>query len=318
VAVVKLARQLNLGPPVKDSDRFFAAGADVLARDYQEDFFRCRSEGGRDNLPAALQRLSCRYDLVLVEGHRDTPVPKVWLLDESEQAPPPAARDIITVLADRKDRLSRLLEIIHLKLQQDVQSRPTIAAVLIGGQSRRMGRTKHLLPHHNGRSWLEATVAMLETMGLPVAIAGGGRIPESLLHVPNLPDVLGVPGPLGGILAAMRWQPAANWIVVACDLPKMSQDAIQWLLSQQRPGVWACLPVQEDGLPQPLLALYGFRSRMLLEEQVLDGTFRPGAIASHRKVLAPMVPLNLEESWFNANSPDDLQRLNFGRNCSLT
>ena len=79
VAVVKHdVHGFEVDRPGKDSDRLFRAGATVALSGQQEQFER-RAVGATLSLEATLARLGRDHDLLLVEGHKDTPLPKFWL-----------------------------------------------------------------------------------------------------------------------------------------------------------------------------------------------------------------------------------------------
>src|SRR5208337_1394768 len=78
VAVLKhYAHGLDVDRAGKDSDRLFRAGAEVALHGPDEALRRARPSGA-DDLPATLSALLAHNDLVLVEGHKGTPLPKVW------------------------------------------------------------------------------------------------------------------------------------------------------------------------------------------------------------------------------------------------
>ncbi|HDK43401.1 MAG TPA: molybdenum cofactor guanylyltransferase, partial [Desulfobacteraceae bacterium] len=183
---------------------------------------------------------------------------------------------------------------------------PVWGCVLIGGQSRRMGRPKHLL-RQEGRTWLEGTVAKLREKVDRVVISGRGEIPASLADVPCIADAPGVAGPLAGVLSVMRWQPHVSWLVTACDQPCLQPGALDWLLATRRPGVWAILPdLRGAGRPEPLLAYYDFRCRDYLEDIAVSGSFRLGNLAGRSAVLSPRPPAHLHQSWLNINMPAEI------------
>ncbi len=64
----------------KDSDRLFRSGADVFLHGPNERLARLHSGG--------FAELLRRYDLVLVEGWKRAPLPKVWLLGPGESGAP--------------------------------------------------------------------------------------------------------------------------------------------------------------------------------------------------------------------------------------
>jgi molybdopterin-guanine dinucleotide biosynthesis protein MobB len=316
VAVAKFhAHGIDVDRPGKDSDRFFRAGADVFLQGPDQGFSRVHpppSTGGRTGPSGApalqLAALARRYDLVLVEGRKPLPCAKVWLLREGERRPPRALGPALARLSRDADRAETAWGLLESWLPAQWRRPPVFGCVLIGGRSTRMGRPKHLL--RQGReTWLERTVGCLRPVAEKVVIAGAGEVPRALADVAHLPDAPGVSGPLAGILAAMRWAPWATWLVAACDMPNVSREAMEWLLSTRLPGVWAALPRPAGGRGvEPLLAHYDFRARAILEGLAAEGNFSPSRAADHPKVLTPRPPAALRAAWQNVNTPEDLVR----------
>jgi molybdopterin-guanine dinucleotide biosynthesis protein A len=106
----------------------------------------------------------------------------------------------------------------------------------------------------------------------------------------------------------MRWAPWATWLVAACDLPNVSREALEWLLSTCAPGIWATLPRLGRGRRgvEPLLAHYDFRARAILEDLAAAEKRAPSRAADHPKVLTPKPPAALRAAWENVNTPEDL------------
>lgn len=119
-----------------------------------------------------------------------------------------------------------------------------------------------------------------------------------------LPDRPGVAGPLAGLLALFDFDPAAWWVVAACDLPRIDSAAASWLLSQRHLAAAAILP-EALGRVQPLFALYGPASRPLLEALSATEECSPRRLAGQPGVACPHVPAALESSWTNVNTPED-------------
>ncbi len=307
VAVVKHdVHGIDADRPGKDSDRFFQVGADVLLQGPGEAFFRTHRETDSDDLFLTLQLLAAKYDLILLEGHKGTPLRKVWLLSEGETSPPPEVSNVVTAMPRDSDRLGTIVPILEKFLVDQWLKTPVFGCVLIGGNSARMGTPKHLLSS-DGRTWLERTGELLQQSCERIVIAGTGALPDGLSNYERLDDVPDTKGPMGGLLAAMRWAPQASWLVTACDLPDLSNEALKWLLSTRAPGVWATLPRLENACGvEPLLSHYDFRSQLLLEQQASSGNFKLSDIASHPKVASPSVPPPLAPAWKNVNARADL------------
>ncbi|MDO8947468.1 MAG: molybdopterin-guanine dinucleotide biosynthesis protein B [Desulfocapsaceae bacterium] len=317
VAVVKHdCRDLVVDVPGKDSDRLYRAGADVFLLG-SEEFVRLHGDTG-SSFGFQLDQLARQYDLVLVEGHGQTPVPKVWLLADDETGPPgmDAESDgnaVLKVFSRGEARTVQVLDFLLHWLQEIWLQAPLWACVLIGGRSSRMGRPKHLLEKEassTATTWLEHTVALLQPLiGDNIALSGAGFVPECLSHLPRLPDIPEARGPLTGILAAMRWQPVVSWLLIACDMPDINTEALTWLLSHRQPGCWGTVPcLHEDGYVEPLLAHYDYRCAPLFEQLLASGSLRIGQIARQSKIETPLIPLPLRSSWHNINTPQELAR----------
>jgi len=297
VAVVKHdAHGLNVDKAGKDSDRFFRAGATVLAHDSEQLFLR-RPALGENTLTRALDVLVQDHDLVLVEGHKQTPLPaKLWLADASGGGPPPEVGPTLASLGRGDNRLEVAWRLVTDWLQGQMRRQPVWGGLLIGGRSSRMGRPKHLI-ETDGQTWAErvANVLLAHVQGL--CILGKGELPAALAHHRQVPDAPGHTGPIAGMLAAMRWNPAVSWLFVACDMPHITSAAVGWLLDQRRPGRWAVMPQSGPGQAEPLFAWYDFRARDILAQ-----SDRPRAFAEHPRCGTPGVPVDLAPAWDSINS----------------
>ena len=289
--------------------RLRAKGWDVAVaqHDPQDMDTKHRSEESDSRLSSLLQSLSHRHDLVLVEGYRNTPLPQVWLLNKERQKNLDQSGKVLAALSQESDRVNTTLAILDEWLPCQWLKTPLIGCVLAGGKSTRMGEPKHLLDR-NGKTWLEHTVELLRLVADQTVIVGADTLPENLQSCVRLHDVPKVDGPMAGILAAMRWAPQASLLVAACDLPRLSIDALRWLLTTRTPGIWATLPrLQGKTNVEPLLAHYDFRSRLLLEELAQQRKFSLNLLAAASKIISPEPPRKLAAAWLNINTPEQLQ-----------
>ena len=297
---------LAVDQPGKDSDRLFRAGADIHLTAPAEAFDRTHREDD-DDLEAVLSGLLEGHDLVLVEGHKDTPLPKVWLCGEHDQGPPEGVSEVLAVLPLDADRPRRLQEILDEWLPRTWSGIPVYGGVLVGGAGTRIGHPKQLLPHRKG-TFLEAVVAAIDAVLPHVVLLGGGAIPAACEQLPRLADAPGLAGPIAGMLAALRWAPGHAWLFAACDLPMLSPDAVRWLVGQRRPGRWAVLPDCGKGV-EPLLALYEPQVRGPLQRLAGNPEAGPRLLERHPKVQVLAPPAELRTCWRNINTPADLAAL---------
>lgn len=179
--------------------------------------------------------------------------------------------------------------------------------ILIGGASSRMGTDKALL-RLDGQTFVERIAAALASVAERTNVVGARR--EAAWGLPNVPDVYRQWGALGGLhaaLAACRTQWAA---VVACDLPFVTGELFVRLASL-REDFDTVVPVQTDGRPQPLCALYRSAACLsLAQELIAAGERRPRSLLSSARTrwVAPdeLADLNGATLFFtNVNRPED-------------
>jgi len=136
--------------------------------------------------------------------------------------------------------------------------------ILAGGASSRMGRDKGLLDFggvplilHTARL-LEPLVAKVTVVGSPSRYASLGLHTISDMDHPqalNRPDILGN-GPVAGITTALEATHSLWNLIVACDLPYLSTEWLDWLLSRAlRSQGEAVIPRTVRGI-EPLAAVY--------------------------------------------------------------
>ncbi len=183
---------------------------------------------------------------------------------------------------------------------------PLYGCILIGGKSSRMGEPKHLIKTADGRTWLERTVNLLSTFTADILLSGRGEIPAHLGHLSRLDDLPTISGPLSGIGAGLQTFPLVSWLVLACDMPNMSEKGILWLLAQRRPGVKAVIPYNPlSDRSEPLGAWYDFRSGPLVEALLEKNELRLRRLCSQDGVYKPVIPETLRDDWRNVNRPGE-------------
>jgi molybdopterin-guanine dinucleotide biosynthesis protein A len=63
-------------------------------------------------------------------------------------------------------------------------------------------------------------------------------------------------GPATGLLAALRLEPAAAWLMVAADMPLLDEVALDTLIAGRDTAAHATAYRNADGLPEPLCAIW--------------------------------------------------------------
>lgn len=185
-------------------------------------------------------------------------------------------------------------------------ARPEVwGGILVGGRSRRMGTAKQNLVL-DGQTFAERIAAALVPHTAGIALLGEGDVTPALAALPRVPDAVGVSGPLAGLLGAFAWRPGAAWLIVACDLPLVTADAIAWLLSQRRDDRSAIVPRLVGDRVEPLLALYEPGAQPLLLALAASSRSSLQPLARELGVATPAPPLPLGRSWRNVNTAEEL------------
>lgn len=182
--------------------------------------------------------------------------------------------------------------------------------VLAGGRSTRMGTDKAALLHPDGRPLARRTLDLLSRVcaRTVVSLRHDQELPPRIEESPQVSIVRdpegGSEGPLAGILAALRSAPEADWLVLACDLPRLDVDTLEHLVASRNPDeVFLSYRSEFDGLPEPLCAYYAAAALPILEQAQANGIRCPRKVLIQHncRLLDPVTPRALD----NANTPDD-------------
>ncbi|MDB5445343.1 MAG: mobA [Phenylobacterium sp.] len=186
-----------------------------------------------------------------------------------------------------------------------------IAAVLAGGEGRRMGGVKALRPFRGGpliahavaqaRRWSDEVVVVVRE---PAQVAGATDAPLALDH----PDI---PGPLAGLAAALEFARAAGAeqvLALPCDMPWLPQDLLARLRAALTPAHAAALPVVAGGL-QPACGLWRPAALQALSGYLGSGQSSLRGFAAACGLATAEFGPEAAAAFANANTPEELDRL---------
>ena len=145
---------------------------------------------------------------------------------------------------------------------------PLYGLILAGGKSTRMGRDKGALVYHKGKDQISYLHEILSPLvdQVYVSIRNAQRTDMHLQGYDVIEDARAINSPLNGILSAMDQFPAANWLVVAVDMPYINENAIKTLLNSRNPEQAAtCFSSPVKGGPDPLFALWESHAKAQIE-----------------------------------------------------
>ena len=180
--------------------------------------------------------------------------------------------------------------------------------VLAGGRSHRMGQDKAALVHPDGRTLVRRCHDFLKAAGcesVAISLRHDQEIPAGIEGLEIVRDPAGESlGPIIGMVAGMRQHREADWLVVACDLPRLDVLTLTHLVASKLTGEnFLAYRSEFDNLPEPLCTLYSPAALPMLEQaQAVDFRCpRKILLRGNCRLLEPVTPRALD----NANTPED-------------
>lgn len=193
---------------------------------------------------------------------------------------------------------------------RNVAKQGTVAAILAGGQGRRMGGQDKGLLKWQGRPMVSHVLDRLQPEGLPLAI-NANRNHDAYTQFPHpviKDDAYIGAGPLAGMLAVMRALPAARYLFVPCDAPIFPTNLYKRLQVALEKGAAAVACAQDEERIHPIFALMSGEVEPALADYLASGGRRVQEFycsVGLSKVTWP----SAEQLFLNVNEPSDLAYL---------
>jgi len=179
--------------------------------------------------------------------------------------------------------------------------------VLAGGKSSRMKTDKAALNYH-GVTQLKHTHDLLCKFCSSVFVSvreeqQNEKAYQNLALIFDTEPFFNI-GPLGGILSAMHKYPHVSWLVLACDLPFVTKEAISYLMTHRDLTKIATAYISaHDRLPEPLCAIYEKEGQEILLRFLKKNIHCPRKILSQSN--AHLLELQNQAALDNINDPQE-------------
>ncbi|MEO6456321.1 MAG: NTP transferase domain-containing protein [Ginsengibacter sp.] len=206
-------------------------------------------------------------------------------------------------------KLSETHKIIGFFKTKLEKSKPLLnGLVLAGGKSVRMGYDKGSIAWH-GKEQQYYLADLLKTLCNDVYISCRLDQQEKVdSNYQTLTDTFTGLGPYGAILSAFRERPDAAWLVIACDLPLLDIDTLQYLKDHRNPSsIATTFESPYNSLPEPLITIWEPKSYPVLLSFLSQGYSCPGKVLRNNdpSILKALNPTALT----NVNTQDELQKV---------
>jgi molybdenum cofactor guanylyltransferase len=180
--------------------------------------------------------------------------------------------------------------------------------ILAGGASSRMKRDKAVL-EYGGKSQLDRAYALVSRhlAQVFVSVRESQARDAARARYPLIVDAVAGEGPIVGIRSALAAHQDTAWLVLACDLPFLTDAALEQLLAERDPAVLAtAFRSAHDGLPEPLCAVWEPAAAGALAAYQATGGRCPRKFLMHHaaRLLDPRDRRALD----NVNTPEEYDR----------
>lgn len=176
----------------------------------------------------------------------------------------------------------------------------TAGFVLVGGQSRRMGRDKALLPWNTGVLVQDVAAKLAAVTGSVTLIGDPARYAH--LQYPCLPDRRPGLGPLSGIETALESARGEVNLILACDMPHIDVAHLRSLLAAALDSEEECLVTEDaSGVIHPLCAAYRSTCLPAVRKALDEGRLKLMSLVGELKPKLIPVPVRLS----NINTAED-------------
>lgn len=186
---------------------------------------------------------------------------------------------------------------------------PLYGLVLAGGFSQRMGRDKGLISWH-GKPQRLYLYDLMKEAGLPTFFSCREEQAAGLSGYPCILDSEPGAGPADALLGAHKRYPGVAWLVLACDMPLLNLETLQFLVGKRDEQFMAMAfraPYFDDGSPDPLCSIWEPQAFDVLASRLLEGKrcLRKALMSMPMNILEPPDPSVLK----NINTPEEAKEL---------
>jgi molybdopterin-guanine dinucleotide biosynthesis protein A len=186
---------------------------------------------------------------------------------------------------------------------------PCSGIILAGGLNSRIGENKAFLTIQ-GERMLDRLYGIFQELFDEIILVTKEPLQYTAWDLNIVTDLYPMRSALVGIHAGIFYASHPNIFVVACDLPFLKKELVEFLLDASEPRWDIIVPVTPQG-DQPLCAVYSKRCMKQIEAHIEGGDFRIADL--FRQVRVKKVPETVLRSadpalisFFNINTQKDL------------
>jgi molybdopterin-guanine dinucleotide biosynthesis protein A len=192
-----------------------------------------------------------------------------------------------------------------------------IGVVLCGGKSSRMGSDKGLMITQE-TYWAKEAAAKLKFLHSDIYFSVNEMqvepyaaiVERNYLITDN--EALNTGGPLKGLLSVHECFPEQGILLLACDMPLMKTEVVEFLWQQCQQIEYDAYVFGEPGYSEPLAAIYRAKALAFIHEQLQSGQLQRFSMQHVLQLLHTKyypIPAQWKDAFLNVNSVEGLKRI---------
>jgi molybdopterin-guanine dinucleotide biosynthesis protein A len=198
------------------------------------------------------------------------------------------------------------------------QSKANITGVVLcGGKSSRMGSDKGLMITHE-TNWAKEAAAKMKFLNNEVYFSVNAMqlvtyaeviAADHLITDNEAPNVA---GPLKGLLSVREHFPETDILLLACDMPLMKTEVLEFLFHQYLQTKYDAYVFGEPECAEPLAAIYRSKALAFIHEQLNSGKLDRYSMHHVLKLLSTKynaIPAQWKDAFLNVNDVEALKRV---------
>ena len=316
IAYLDASHSKEISKPIMDTFTFHSSGNLASASAYEMNRYN-------DKI------LLSKFDLVFINGNHYQGEQQILILDSEKEASVLKRLDqfdhiqfiikkdpntkVFDFLVDKypgienlkvyaMDEIEKITQHIEAIMQQKIA--PVQGLVLAGGKSVRMGTDKGLLNYY-GKSQRDHAIELLENLHLKTYLSV--RKEQKIKDKKTVEDVFLGLGPFGAICSAFQSNPNTAWLVLATDLPYVTEEIIQQLLENRDPGkIATAIKGKGKQFPEPLITIWEPKAYPVLLNYLTLGISCPRKVLINNDV--KIIEID-DDLITNVNTPEEFEEV---------
>ncbi len=174
----------------------------------------------------------------------------------------------------------------------------------------RMGRDKGAMVWHGTEQRTYAAELLSRFCEKVYISCRSGQEEELAGDYPLLVDNVEGSGPIVALLTAFDYQPEVAWMVLACDLPLITESTLAFLtLDRDEKMLATTFRSPFDGLPEPLVTIWEPASAPILRQHLADGYRCPRKALIRNEQYIKLLSPPVQDDLMNTNTPEDAEQV---------